>query len=228
MIPKLTWSWKGCCLITVGGRFLETGPTSSRLFTGMGRRPLRASVHFGLKIDRVLPGSNKIQRPVEFGPRQCRIYTLAQHYVHNRIYKGTTLAMTRTIQLLKFLQLVCLISLFKGNRPLSSLSRALSKKVCPTEAAACGILLHSDGWQCAICILRWMPFALQAVCFLLHSDGLHFASENILHCLWIVYFVPFVLWSVVIAFLHCNCTQLVTWWQNQAVAIFNTSGGFCI
>ena len=52
---------------------------------------------------------------------------------------------------------------------------------------------------------------------------LKFASENILHCLWIVYFV---LWSVLIAFLHCNCTQLVTCWQNQAGTISATSGGF--
>ena len=184
----------------------------------------------GLKIDRVLPGSNKIQRPVDFGPRQCRIYTLAQHYVHNRIYKGTTLAMTRTIQLLKFLQLVCLISLFKGNRPLSSLSRALSPKYVPRKLlyVAFYCILMAGNVQFAFYVGCHVHCRLCAFYCILMVYILKFASENILHCLWIVYFVPFVLWSVLIAFLHCNCTQLVTCWQNQVAAIFNSSGGFCI
>ena len=229
MLPKLTWSWKGC-LITVGGRFLETGPTSCRLFTRMGRRPLRASVHFGLKIDRVLPGSNKIQRPVDFGPRQCRMYTLLQHYVHNKIYKGTTLAMTRTIQLLKFLQLVCLISLFKGNRPLSSLSRALSPKYVPRKLlyVAFYCILMAGNVQFAFYVGCHVHCRLCDFYCILMVYILKFASENILHCLWIVYFVPFVLLSVLIAFLHCNCAQLVTCWQNQAGTISATSEGFCI
>ena len=138
--------------------------------------------------------------------------------------------MTRTIQLLKFLQLVCLISLFKGNRPLSSLSRALSPKYVPRKLlhVAFYCILMAGNVQFAFYVGCHVHCRLCAFYCILMVYILKFASENIPHCLWIVYFVPFVWWSVVIAFLHCNCNQLATCWQNQAGTISAISGGFCI